>query len=60
MDSYKHRVPQILHWARVVGCRPFALYVIYKERLCPSSEDINWLMMMINVGERFLILIEIK
>jgi hypothetical protein len=34
------------HWARVVGYGPFSLCVIHKERLYPSSEDINRLMMM--------------
>jgi hypothetical protein len=34
------------HWARVVGYGPFSLFVIHKEGLCPSSGDINWLMMM--------------
>jgi hypothetical protein len=29
----------------VVGYGPFFLYVIYKEGLCPSSGDINRLMM---------------
>jgi hypothetical protein len=36
-----------LHWARVVGYGPFSLFVIYREGLCPSSRDINRLMMMI-------------
>jgi hypothetical protein len=34
------------HWARVVGYGPFSLCVIHKEGLCPSSGDINRLMMM--------------
>jgi hypothetical protein len=34
------------HWARVVGYFPFSLWVIHKEGLCPSSGDINRLMMM--------------
>jgi hypothetical protein len=34
------------HWARVVGYGPFSLCVIHKEGLCPSSDDINRLMMM--------------
>jgi hypothetical protein len=34
------------HWARVVGYGPFSLWVIHKERLCPTSGDINRLMMM--------------
>jgi hypothetical protein len=32
------------HWARVVG--PFSLCVIHKEGLCPTSGDINRLMMI--------------
>jgi hypothetical protein len=35
------------HWARVVGYDPFSLCVIYKEGLCPSSGDMNKLMMII-------------
>jgi RimJ/RimL family protein N-acetyltransferase len=35
------------HWARVLGYVPFSLYVIHKEGLCPSSGDINRLMMII-------------
>jgi hypothetical protein len=38
--------PTNLHWARVVGYGSFSLCVIHKERLCPSSGDINGLMMM--------------
>jgi hypothetical protein len=34
------------HWARVVGYGPFSLHVIHTEGLCPSSGDINRLMMM--------------
>jgi hypothetical protein len=34
------------HWARVVGYGSFSLRVIHKEGLCPSSVDINRLMMM--------------
>jgi hypothetical protein len=33
------------HWARVVGYGPFSLWLIHKEGLCPSSGDINRLMM---------------
>jgi hypothetical protein len=33
------------HW--VVGYGPFSLCVIHKEGLCPSSGDINRLMMMV-------------
>jgi hypothetical protein len=35
------------HWAGVVGYGPFSLCVILKEGLCPSSGDIDRLMMMI-------------
>jgi hypothetical protein len=34
------------HWARVVDYGSFSLWVILKEGLCPSSGDINRLMMM--------------
>jgi hypothetical protein len=34
------------HWARVVCYGPFPLCVVHKEGLCPSSGDINRLMMM--------------
>jgi hypothetical protein len=43
-----------LHWARVVGYGPFSLCVIHKEGLCPSSGDINRLMMMICYPLRLL------
>jgi hypothetical protein len=33
------------HWTRVVGYGPFSLCVIHKEGLCPTSGDINRLMM---------------
>jgi hypothetical protein len=33
----------------MVGYGPFSLCVIHKEGLCPSSEDINRLMMMMNL-----------
>jgi hypothetical protein len=36
------------HWARVVGYGPFSLCMIYRECLCPSSGDINRLMMMVD------------
>jgi hypothetical protein len=39
-------VPTNSHLARVVGYDPFSLCVILKECLCPSSGDINRLMMM--------------
>jgi hypothetical protein len=35
------------HWTRVVGYGPFSLWLIHKEGLCPSSGNINRLMMMI-------------
>jgi hypothetical protein len=38
--------PTNSHWARVVGFGPLSLYVIHKEGLCPSSVDINRLMMV--------------
>jgi hypothetical protein len=38
--------PNNPHWARVVGCGPFSLCEIHKEGLCPSSGDINMLMMI--------------
>jgi hypothetical protein len=34
------------HWAHVVGYGPFSLCVINREGQCPSSGDINGLMMM--------------
>jgi hypothetical protein len=34
------------HWARVVSYGLFSLCVIHKEGLCPSSGDIDWLIMM--------------
>jgi hypothetical protein len=39
------------HWTRLVGYDPFSLYVIYKDGLCPSSGDINRLMMMMMTPE---------
>jgi hypothetical protein len=42
LQSLAHTNP---HWARVVGYGPFSLWVIHKEGLCPSSADINRLMM---------------
>jgi hypothetical protein len=38
--------PTSQHWARVVGYGSFSLCVIHKEGLCPTSGDINRLMMM--------------
>jgi hypothetical protein len=37
------------HWARVVGYGPFSLWLFHKEGLCPSSGDINRLMMMMSI-----------
>jgi hypothetical protein len=42
-------LPTYPHWARVVSYGPFSLYVIHKEGLCPSSGDINRLMMMMTI-----------
>jgi hypothetical protein len=42
------------HWARVVGYGPFSLWVIHKEGLCPSSGDINRLMIMTNFMAIFI------
>jgi hypothetical protein len=39
-------VPTNQHWARMLGYSPFSLYVIHKEGLCPSSIDMNKLMMV--------------
>jgi hypothetical protein len=36
----------------MVGYGPFFLYVIHKEGLCPSSGDINRLMMMM-IGRKY-------
>jgi hypothetical protein len=38
--------PTKRHWARVMGYSLFSLCVIHKEGLCPSSGDINRLLMM--------------
>jgi hypothetical protein len=35
------------HWPCMVGFSPFSLCVIHKEGLCPSSGDVNRLMMVI-------------
>jgi hypothetical protein len=37
------------HLARVVGYSLFFFWVIHKEALCPSSGDINKLMMKVNL-----------
>jgi hypothetical protein len=41
--------PTNQHGARAVSYGPFFLCVIHKEGLCPSSGDINRLMMIINL-----------
>jgi hypothetical protein len=38
--------PTNQHWVRVVGYSPFSLCVIHKEGQCPSSGDINRLIMV--------------
>jgi hypothetical protein len=40
------------HLAGVVGYGPFSLCVIHKEGLCPSSGNINRLMMMMSSSGR--------
>jgi hypothetical protein len=49
--TIKRKLPQPAnpHWACVVGYGPFSLCVIHKEGLCPSSGDINRLMVMIKI-----------
>jgi hypothetical protein len=42
-----------LHWARLVGYGSFSLWVIHKEGLCPSSGDINRLMMMMMMNKAY-------
>jgi hypothetical protein len=37
------------HWACVAGYDLFSLWVIHMEGLCPSSGDINRLMMMFEI-----------
>jgi hypothetical protein len=44
--SHRSLAPTKPHCARVVGYGPFSLCLIHKEALCPSSEDINRLMIM--------------
>jgi hypothetical protein len=39
------------HWARVVGYGLLSLCVIHKECLCPSSADINRLMMIDEINK---------
>jgi hypothetical protein len=48
MNNVHGLAPTNPHWARVVGYGPFSLRVIHKEGLCPSSGDINRLIMMMN------------
>jgi hypothetical protein len=40
--------------ARVVGYDPFSLCVIHEENLCPSSGDINMLMIMMMMMVKIL------
>jgi hypothetical protein len=50
VQLYLHSLaPTNPRWARVVGYGLFSLWVIHKEDLCPSSEDINMLMIIMNV-----------
>jgi hypothetical protein len=42
-------------WSRVVGYSPFSLCIIHKEGMCPSTGDINKLMMM--MSQRIFIII---
>jgi hypothetical protein len=46
-------VPTNPHWAGVVGYGPFSLSVINKEGLCPSSGEMNRLMIMTAYGLLF-------
>jgi hypothetical protein len=46
------------HWARVVGYGPCSLCVIHKEGLCPSSRDINRLMMMMTMTIMMMMMIK--
>jgi hypothetical protein len=43
---FQSLAPTNPHWARVVGYAPFSLCVIHKKGLCPSSGNINRVMMM--------------
>jgi hypothetical protein len=49
----KNNKPTKLHWARMVGYGPFSLCVIHKEGLCPSSGDINRLVMIMMKEKRY-------
>jgi hypothetical protein len=49
--------PTSPHWALVVDYGPFSLCVIHKEGLCPSSGDINRLMMMMNNNNIFSLVV---
>jgi hypothetical protein len=51
-------LPTNTHWARVGGYGLFSLCVIHKEDLCPSSGDINRLMMMMCIYSKPLLTIE--
>jgi hypothetical protein len=48
------------HWALVVGCGVFSLFVIHKEGVCPCSGDIIRLMMMMVISQPQAKLILIK
>jgi hypothetical protein len=48
------------HWARVVGYSPFSLCIIHKEGLCPSSGDINRVMMMILYYASYIIILPLE
>jgi hypothetical protein len=45
-ERKRELAPTNPHWARVVGYGPFSVCVIHKEGLCPTSGDINMLMML--------------
>jgi hypothetical protein len=49
ITAFTPEIPTNPHWSRVVGYGPFSLCVIHKEGLCPSSGDINRLMMMMTL-----------
>jgi hypothetical protein len=51
--ALKSLAPTNPHWARVVGYGSFSLCVFHKEGLCPSSGDINRLMMKGISWEKF-------
>jgi hypothetical protein len=49
LHALQSLAPTNPHWARVVGFGLFSLCVILKEGLCPSSGDINRMMMMMMI-----------